>query len=521
MGIARTIAKNTLFNLIENGTDLITSFALGIILTRGLGTEQYGLYSYLIWLFGLSAILVNLGLSEMAKRFIAEAMGGGDRREAIGIVQLTLAMRVLLTLIVFGGLMLSSRYWGEQTGNVDNNVYVYILAIIILPYSVNYIFSGIFRGFQKYEYSAYMFLVTAPLRLILIIILITMGYGIQAVLITQGATMALGAFIGLYFLQRLIPFKELSKLVMLKAASVKRILIYSLTLAGIGILEFLAFSQAETYFIGRYCPVEQVGFYRLAERLATMVMTILPIAFGWVLTPAIAEQFGKGDNGKIKDIFLTSARYLMIITLPMTAGVIALARPIIMVLYGVEYSPVVILLQIFIFPLSLSSISIAANAVIFGINRPGFFLKMNLILAFVNIGMALWLIPLHGVLGAVIASSVSPILLAIVAILFASRKLGVAWPVRDALKVTAASVIMGVAIFFLQTRLSPVAGLFACIPVGVVIYLVATFAFRTVKQSDLEIIAGLDHALPKGIRERYIQVIKLIQKIIRWTQPDE
>jgi O-antigen/teichoic acid export membrane protein len=55
MGIARTIARNTAFEFITRISEMGIHFVVGIVLTRGLGTEQYGLYAYAIWLVGLAS----------------------------------------------------------------------------------------------------------------------------------------------------------------------------------------------------------------------------------------------------------------------------------------------------------------------------------------------------------------------------------------------------------------------------------------------------------------------------------
>ena len=79
MSIAGTIAKNTTFSFVNSIVELGIAFVTGIVLARGLGTEQYGLYAYVIWLISLAAIINNLGLGEMSRRFIPEAIGRRQR----------------------------------------------------------------------------------------------------------------------------------------------------------------------------------------------------------------------------------------------------------------------------------------------------------------------------------------------------------------------------------------------------------------------------------------------------------
>lgn len=518
MSITRTIAKNTLFGFVEVGTDLISGFVLGIVVARGLGAEQYGIYSYLLWLLGLAAILTDLGLSEMVKRFIAEAAGRGNRHQAIGLVRLTLGLRGAGVIIVALGFILTEIYWTGVAASVDNKLYLLIIALTILPHGMNYAFISIFRGFQRYEYASYVILGTSPLRLILIVALLFLGYGLREVLIVQIGTFSLGIFIGIYFLRRIIPLKELLTRTpfLVESALMKQVLRYALTLAGIGFVGYLAFNQLSTLFIERYCPVEQVGFFRLATKLVSMPMQLLPTAFSFVLTPAIAEQFGKGDMEKIKTIYITSVRYMMMFALPVEVGMIALASPIVRLFYGAEFIPVILLMQIMLIPSVMRPLSQVALAVFYGTNRPGFIFTLNGVFACISIGLSLWLIPRYGALGAAIICAL-PIHFALM-IHFASKKIGASWPVRDTIKIVMASLVMGLAVFALQSQLGVIPSLALGIPSGVAIYFAAIFLLGVVRKEDLTTLKHVQGCLPKPMRKPYIRFSGLVEKILTRTK---
>jgi O-antigen/teichoic acid export membrane protein len=518
MNIARTIAKNSLFNFIGTASDLLVGFVVGIVLTRSLGTEQYGIYSYLMWFLSLVAVIIDLGATQMAKRFVAEALGAGNTYEAKGFVRLTLMLRGGAALFVSLMILGSSRYWTSLSGIPGNQIYFVIIAFAVLPHGLNYALISIFAGFQKFDYGAYVTLGTGPLRLVLIIVLIALGFGVRELLILHTAILVLGVVVGLILLHRLIPLKELFPRSLLNTATKKRALQYALTWAGILGVDYLAYNQAAVFFIGLYCPVDEVGFYNLATRMSSMLMALLPSVLAAVLLPAIAEQFGKGDMGKIRTIYLASARYLMMVALPLAAGGIALTSPIITLLYGVDYAPAIILMQIVILPLAIFNIGHAAGAVIFGINRPGFILKVNIILALVTIGLSLWLIPRYGVLGAAVAGSVPQVLNVALGINFVSRKIGATWPWRDALKITLASSIMGLAVYALQGRLGVVLSVGVGIPLGVVIYVLAILVFREIRNQDLVLLKGIENSLPLLLRKCYAPLIRLVERIMVRTK---
>jgi O-antigen/teichoic acid export membrane protein len=111
MSTAGTIAKNTLFNFIATASDLLINFVVAIVLARGLGTEQYGTYAFVMWFFGFAALATNLGLGSMVTRFVAEALGRQDRQEPQGMVRLTLVLRGVATLVACLLILALSGIW--------------------------------------------------------------------------------------------------------------------------------------------------------------------------------------------------------------------------------------------------------------------------------------------------------------------------------------------------------------------------------------------------------------------------
>jgi O-antigen/teichoic acid export membrane protein len=517
VSIAGNIARNTTLGIITYVLELGITFVVGIILARSLGTEQYGVYAYVMWFLNLTLIITNLGLGEMNRRFIPEAMGRQRTREPSGFIQIMLVFRIAAALVVSSVILITPGYWARLSGDANNQMLFILIGLTILPNALQFAFIGIFQGFQKFEYVLYISLAMFPLRLILVIILMYLGFGVKEIVILNIATLLIGVISGVFLLRRLVPLKSLLYTSLLPKDTKKQALRYSFAIAGTLILGYLVNNQAEVFFIGLFCPVEAVGFYNLAYRLGSMSITIIPLAFGIAILPSIAEQFGKGENDKIKSIYLTSARYFMIVALPLAAGVIALAEAIIILLYGVDYTPAVILLQVLTLPLAIFGITYAADSVIRGINHPGFILITMAIFAVIKVGLSLWLIPRYGVLGAAIASSVPRVITLPVYIIFLYKRIKAIWPIGDTIKIATASLIMGIAIYALQSQLGVILSLVLCIPLGIVIYVIAIIFLKVVREQDVAILKGIQNTLPMTLRRYYIPLVGLIERVVART----
>ena len=302
MGIAGKIAKNVTFGFITSVSELGIAFVTVMLLTRALGPEQYGLYAYAIWLFTLACLINNVGLGEMTRRFIPEAVGRNSATEPAGIVRVALLLRIGVAVVICIAILISSGYWAQQSGSSDNYLVFIIIAFATIPESLQQGLVAIFKGFQKFDYALYVSLAMYPLRLVLIAIFMFLGFDIITVLLINVVSLVVGVLVSVFLLSRLVPLRSLFSPMLLSNERRKQALKYSITAAGIMILSYLVSQQAEVFFLGLYCTVEDVGFFTLAFKIG-LLAGLLPQAVAYVLLPAITEQIGKGQIEKMKRIY--------------------------------------------------------------------------------------------------------------------------------------------------------------------------------------------------------------------------
>ena len=131
-----------------------------------------------------------------------------------------------------------------------------------------------------------------------------------------------------------------------------------------------------------------------------------------------------------------------------------------------------------------------------------------------SIGLSVWLVPLYGALGAAIASSVSLVLTLPVNVIFISKNIGAIWPMRDAIRITLATLIMGLIVYALQAYLGVVMSLILGIPLGVVIYIIAILALKVVHEQDIAMLKKIQGSFPILLRKHYIHLVELLERIV-------
>lgn len=515
MSIARTIAKNSAYNFIIRASETIFSLFVGILLARSFGPEDYGFYSFLIWFLTFIFLIVNLGLGHMVIRFIAESLGRQNEGGVRSLVNMAFWLRLSATGICVIVIIAFAGYWADIFGYPDNQELFILLAVATIPQVMNALMISIFGGFQKYEYGAYLVLAVNPLRALGIVIVVIMGLGVREVLFASIAAWVLGSFIGLFLLRRLVPLNSIIERPQLNP-EMKRALKYSLIMMGVFAVTYFVTQRAEILFLGIFHPGEAVGFYTIAFLISGSTIGVILQVFSTVLVPAVSEQVGRGNMAMVRSIYVTSARYLMILGMPLAIGGIVLAGPLIRLVYGIEYEPVIPLIQILFIPFALLAIANSATSVILAVNQPSFVLKVGVALVIMSIGLELWLIPIYGVTGAAIGSSVARVIAPLLYIWFASRETKAPWPMRDTMKIILASLIMGGIVFAIEQQIErPVIAIVSLVPLGVIIHFTMIIIFKVVREEDINTLRQIQIGLPGIPRRIYGALLDFVEKMVK------
>jgi O-antigen/teichoic acid export membrane protein len=518
VGTTERIAKNMLFNFMGSGIDISLAMIQSIVLARMLGVDEYGSYSFYAWAITLAGFIVNLGWGVMAQRFIAEAIGQDDRKKATGLIRLAIVGRILpsllATLVIIGISPQLAHFFvhGKQP------IYFIIVACTILPFTMTQMFISVCKGFQKFRYNMYFVLATTPLRVVTQISLAMLGFGVLTMLGVNLFSLVIGLAVSVLLLNRLVPLRQLISSAKLDTQTRASAVRFALPVAVLTGISYILWEKSEIIFLGHYSPSHEVGFYNLAGQIPRLGMEIIPMVFAALLLPAISEAFGENDLSKVKSIYLTSARYLMLISLPMAVMIVALAGPIVNLLYGAQYEPVIGLMRILCFPRAVYALLSVGSAVILALNKPVFALKAGALLAALCIGLNFFLVPRFGAMGAAIGTSIAQVLMLPIYIWFVGKTIKVLWPFGDGLRIILASAPAGLVLYLLSNYLGPVEALCVGIPGGVLLVAGGLVLFGAVRQEDINRFDSLDQILPPPFRRTYTTLINIVGRLVQARQ---
>ena len=127
-------------------------------------------------------------------------------------------------------------------------------------------------------------------------------------------------------------------------AEVRSVTRFSLNLSGFGILNYFS-RNADNLIVGKYLGSVQLGYYQMAYNLMLYPIQNISSVLSQVLFPAFSKI--QDDNERFRSAYIRASMLTALLTFPVMAGMGMVADPLIRVVLGGKWLPVILLLQIF------------------------------------------------------------------------------------------------------------------------------------------------------------------------------
>lgn len=141
--------------------------------------------------------------------------------------------------------------------------------------------------------------------------------------------------------------------------------------------------HVDLVIVGRLLGGAALGFYTLACRIPELVILMLIRVMGNVTFPAYSRL--QEDRPALQRAFLSTLRYLSLVTVPAGLGMAILAEPMVLTLYGNAWHPSIPVLQALAIAATLRSLGSHAGEIYKAIGRPDVLTNVGLIRAAVLI----------------------------------------------------------------------------------------------------------------------------------------
>lgn len=382
--ISSKLFKNLSVVFSETVVTKILNFVIILLLTRQLGPEEYGKYSFIFVTMAFCSSFFDFGMENTAVRFANKK--SETRNSIFGLylfVKMLILFGIILVLMLFGGQFFALIHKSELTK------YIPFLIIGILGESLFFVNDTYLQAVQKFTLRAYLNICKYSLSLIFIVILfleklLYLKYVFCMYFIPLGIT--------ILFIPKYIEFLKNYFSKNLPTEMLKEILNYEKWMFVLSI-GTNTLQKIDFFMISYWVSYIQIGIYNAAIQLAAVV-SFLPYVFGKVLLPKLAEM----ENPEICSFIKKSDKILILACIVMTLC-IPLTDFVVPVLLGEQYVLSIPVLKILLFAFILTFYVAPTEQALYALGLPKIITQGRYIQLFTLIGLNFLMIPKFGIVG--------------------------------------------------------------------------------------------------------------------------
>lgn len=459
-------------------TNLGAFFLLPII-TKTLGTYDYGIWAQISITVSLLSPLALLGLQMAFVRFLAAEKDVARIRQVFfSIFFFVFFTGLLVSVLVFA---FSDFLAVTVFSDITTSYYIKAGSFLILLSTIDQISLYYFRISRQTHIFGLLSLFQTFGKLFLILALLLAGFGllgvIGATLVVQGCIVIVSLIMIIRQIGFAIPkFEGFGELIKYGAPLTPNSLIRWIT------------DSSDRYIIGIFLGLSAVGIYSAAYAIGNLVhLFIAPIQF--ILFPELSRLYDEEKINDVKNYLSSSLRYFLLIAIPSVVGLSVLAKPVLMILTTPAFATGSIVIPFIALSGLLGGVFQIIINITLLVKKTQFNLFIHIIAASANLVLNIVLIPFIGILGAAIATLTSYILMVIVGIYVSfkdfSFDLGFAFIFKC---IISAGIMAGVVLFINPGNLFY---LLISIVMGTIVYFALMVLMKGVGKNEIELVRHL------------------------------
>jgi len=407
-------------NLAERALGIV----LGILLARWLGAEGYGTYAFVMAWVVILNIPAQFGLPDLLMRDLAMARSDHVQTSFRALLQRSVRLVLVFSVLTTAtGLALTKLFVTAANDNLKLPLIIGFCGLPILALLGVYgaAWRGLGRPLATQVFGTLMPTITVLLLTSGTMILLGQGNNADVALTCRFLGLAAALIAAMLFLRRHLKRPEVNQNGTL--GSVRDTLLAALPfmlLTG----AFIVMSRTDVVMIGIFATQREVGLFNAGLQAALLAQFGLSVSNS-IVAPEFARLNANGEKTQLQYLAVSTARMVLVFGLMILAILTLFGNSLLGLMFGAEFQGAYGAMTILVVGQSIS--------LLFG--EPGFLLNMTgnqtLTLrlvagtAVLNIALNAVLIPLAGIEGAALSTSIALVTWRILAYIAVRRRLGI------------------------------------------------------------------------------------------------
>lgn len=325
----KSITRNYIYNMVYQVLILILPLITTPYLSRVLGAEGIGIYSYTYTIVTYFILFGSLGVALYGQREIAYAQENVEARKKVFI-------EIIIFRFISIGLATIAYFFLFMNGE-KYQVYYRILLLELIAGAFD--ISWFFQGMEEFKRTVTRNVLVRICSVSLVFILVKT----KEDLATFTLIYSLADLIGNLTLWLYLPKY-------LRGIKIKNINVLQhlpqITLLFLPQIANQLYKMLDTTMIGKLVENKaEVGFYEQGQKVIRLLLTIVT-SLGVVMIPRMASTFASGDKEKINEYMKMSFRFVFFLAFPIMFGIISISKDFVPIFFGEGYEKVALLINI-------------------------------------------------------------------------------------------------------------------------------------------------------------------------------
>jgi len=386
----------------SNAIGVLASLLATPVIVRLLGSRRYGEYAFMLSVLSILLLFVNAGIYDGIRKFLKES----DRPEQwadhvfsfysrVGIA-LSVAIVAAIAVTVQTGVL--ARHLGPRF----ERYFLLIGATVVTQQAFASLRSAL-MGFDREDISEMLFVVNKLLAVGLGLALVVLGYGVSGLIAAKLAANTVTTLAGGVATARFIDYRYLLTLAPddFPRGRLLRFNLASIVLFGL----FLSIKHVDILLLQFLRGSAATGYYKAALNLAEFVWFV-PRIVQTTLLHSTSELWSEERYDAITEISTKVTRYSLLFTALLVIGLGTLAEPTVRLYYGAEFQPSVLPLVVLLPGAMGFAVARPILAIGQGKGEFRYLIYATGGASVINLVLNLTLIPVFGILGAAVATTV-------------------------------------------------------------------------------------------------------------------
>jgi len=386
----KSIARNFMYNLLLQIVTLFMPLITVPYVSRILGKEGIGVYSYTLSIAQYFIILGTLGISMYGNRQIAYVRDDKEEMSKtfwsiIFLQAITTSIALVVYILIFG----------------INKVYglIYLIqAINIIAATID--ISWLYMGLEDFKKTVTRNLAVKIIGVICIFIFVKNYNDLHKYIIINGLMILLGNLVMWMYTPKVV-----SK-VKIKISDIKEHLVPVLQLF-VPQVAIQIYAVLDKTMLGTLANTGEVGLYEQSQKIVKLVLGLVT-SLGVVMLPRMSNTFASGDNKKMNEYLNKSLKGVSYVSIPMAVGLAGISNEFVPWFFGIDFSSVsylIIILTPILFLIALSNV--LGTQYLLPSNRTKEFTASVTMGAIINAILNFILIPEYKAVGSCIATVIA------------------------------------------------------------------------------------------------------------------